>query len=78
MICFQGRITDFNEFNKNFNLIIDNYKGKKTGKEYDEAIKLLKDHINIDKDKEIDNISINSKQQEKKSIFGGLFGNKNK
>ena len=67
-------------------LILDNYKGKKSGKEYDDAFNKLKAHLAIKEEGvenhntilKDDNKSTNSNvlKQDKKGFLGSIFGKK--
>lgn len=87
LICFNGRISNYSDFSASLNLLLENYKGKKSGKEYDEAFKKIKAHfsLNLTSDGDVADLtakddsksvstSIN-KDKEKKG-FLGIFGKK--
>lgn len=71
-----GKIQNPEEFNNALKLIIENYKGKSTGKEYEEALKKIKDQNTLyysssssKREKTDDN-----KKPEQKKKFLGIFG----
>lgn len=72
-----GKIQNHEEFNSALKLIIENYKGKSSGKEYDEALKKLKDQntqyysSSSNKREKTDD---GKKPEQKKKGFLGIFG----
>lgn len=87
LLCFSGRISNYSEFVYKLNIVLENYKPKKSGKEYDEAFTNVKNHISIGYENYAttnniiqtaleDNKSRNPNSKDKKSFLGGLFGKK--